>query len=139
MAIDTLSLMSDYWPSSQPPAHSLPHVLRKPTHLLMPPLMPRLYCSKMSRGPFPSAIFQAGITKLCTAAFVGIAVTHCVGLLAVTNHKIPAFDHKYTCASRGHISFYLNGKATPLTPGAGSFLLFALLLLISHPLNKQLL
>ena len=62
----------------------------------------------MSRWPFPSVNFQAGITKLCAAEVVGIAVTYYVGLLAATFTTLPAFYHKYICASRGLISFYLN-------------------------------
>jgi hypothetical protein len=86
--------------------------------------MPRIYCSKMSRGPFPSANYQAGITKLCAPAVVGIAVTHCVGLLAAT---ITKYLHLITNIYVRLVDIFLftsTVTATPLTPEAGSFLLF---------------
>jgi hypothetical protein len=92
----------------------------------------------MSRGPFPSAIFQPGITKLVAAAVVGIAVTHCVGLLAATITKYLHLTTNIYVLLADIFLFTSTVTATPLTPGAGSFFLFALLLLISHPLNKQL-
>jgi hypothetical protein len=76
----------------------------------------------MSRGPFPSAIFQPGITKLVAAAVVGIAVTHCVGLLAATITKyLHLTTNIYVLLADIFFFFYLNGYSH--TPHTGSWLL----------------
>ena len=72
---------------------------------------------------------QTGIAPLWAAAVVGIAIADCVGLLAATITQYPQLTTNIYVIHTGICIFTSMVKATPLT----------FPLLISHPLNKQLL